>query len=425
MESRLPTTMLSTHPERPAICREGCEFDALIKLNLPPMARGSEERKPVAIAVVIDRSGSMAGPKLQAACAAAQQLVRQLTPADRLSVIGFDHQVRTVLPLSAPSEVAITAIGRIRSGGRTALFDGWNVGMESLLQAKELTGHQKRVVLLTDGQANVGLSRQSEVAPLVGQANEQAISTSCIGLGEDYEERLLTAMAEAGAGNLVHLTSPQQLEAVFAAELEGLNLTLGRDLRLRLNLAEGVKLQQIHNPLEAGADGWIQLGALQAGITPTLAVRLHINPEDQSEEQVRDLLTAEAQWINADDQPERREAVMRLPIVEFDEWRAFPVDPDVQREVLLQQTAGQRRRAMEKLDQGDSEQMLDSVQAALQSLGQVQRSPEIDQERKLLGELLDLITTNKLSLARKVMGTQSFMRARGRKLRNQEGCDDV
>lgn len=154
-------------------------------------------------------------------------------------------------------------------------------------------------------------------------------------------------------------------------------------------------------------------------------MRLQVAPEDQSEEQVRDLLTAEAQWIHAADEAEKREAVMRLPVVEFDEWRALPMDPDVQREVLLQQTAGQRRRAMEKLDQGDSEQMLDSVQAALQSLGQVQSSPEIDQERKLLGELLDLISTNKLSLARKVMGTQSFMRARGRKLRNQEGCDDV
>ena len=58
----------------------------------------------------------------------------------------------------------------------------------------------------------------------MGLANEHAISTSCIGLGEDYEERLLTAMAEAGAGNLVHLTAPHQLEAVFAAELKGLNL---------------------------------------------------------------------------------------------------------------------------------------------------------------------------------------------------------
>ena len=425
MESHLPTTVLSTHPERPAICREGCEFDALIQLKTPPLAGVSVQRKPVAIAVVIDRSGSMAGPKLQAACAAAQQLVRQLTPTDRLSVISFDDQVRTAVPLSAPSEAAIAAIGRIRSGGQTALFDGWRVGMEALLQAEELTGHQKRVVLLTDGQANVGLTRRSEVAPLVGQANEQAISTSCIGLGEDYEERLLTAMAEAGAGNLVHLTSPQQLEAVFAAELEGLNLTLGRDLRLRLCLGVGVKLKQIHNPLEPGADGWIQLGALQAGITPTLAVRLQIAPGDQSEEQVRDLLTVEAQWINADDEPEQREAVMRLPVVEFEEWRALPVDPDVQREVLLQQTAKQRRRAIEELDQGDSAQMLYSVQAALHSLDRAQGSPEIDQERKLLAELLELISTNKLSLARKVMGTQSFMRARGRKLRNQEGRDDL
>ncbi len=91
--------------------------------------------------------------------------------------------------------------------------------MQTLLQAKEINGYQKRILLLTDVQANVGLRRCSEIAPLVGQAAENGISTSCIGLGDDYEERLLTAMAEAGSGNLVHLTSPQQLEAIFRAEL--------------------------------------------------------------------------------------------------------------------------------------------------------------------------------------------------------------
>ena len=243
-------TVLSTHPERPAISQEGCRLNVLLRLNVPHLVRTHSKRPPVALAVVIDRSGSMAGAKLKAACAAAQQLVRQLTAVDRISVISFDSEVRTVVPLSPPNEEALACIGRIRSGGQTALFDGWRAGMQSLLQADDLQQHHKRVLLLTDGQANVGLRRRSEVAPWVEFIQESSISTSCIGLGEDYEERLLHAMAEAGGGNLVHVTAPQQLEAIFEAELEGLNLTIGRDLRVRVGLSEGVTLERLYNPIE-------------------------------------------------------------------------------------------------------------------------------------------------------------------------------
>ena len=86
-------TVLSTHPERPAISQGGCRLNVLLRLNAPSLARLHSERQAVALAVVIDRSGSMAGAKLQAACSAAQQLVRQLTPADRINVISFDSEV--------------------------------------------------------------------------------------------------------------------------------------------------------------------------------------------------------------------------------------------------------------------------------------------------------------------------------------------
>ena len=424
METSQSITVLSTHSDRPAISQGGCRLNVLLRLNAPPLARARSERQPVALAVVIDRSGSMAGAKLQAACAAAQQLVRQLTPADRICVISFDSEVRTVVPLSPPSEEAITRIGRIRSGGQTALFDGWRSGMESLLQAEELQHHQKRVLLLTDGQANVGLRRRSEVAPWVGTAQESAISTSCIGLGEDYEERLLIAMAEAGGGNLVHLTAPQQLEAIFQAELEGLNLTLGRDLRLRVGLAEGVALERLYNPIEPTTDGWIPLGSLQAGTTPTLALQLLIAPAVASAAgAVSELLQVEARWITPDGEREQLEALLRLPVVDPLTWEQLAIDPEVQREVLLQEAGRQRQRAMEGIDQGDLFSTRGSVEAALCSLEMAEASPEVEKERQLLHELLDLISTNKLSLARKVMGTQAFNRARSRKLRNQESSD--
>lgn len=424
MHSSPAITFLSIHPEKTAISREGCELDVVLQLNPAPLAPASIQRQPVAIAVVIDRSGSMAGLKLRAACKAAQQLANQLTADDLLSVISFDHQVQMVVPLGAPSELTSSSINQIKAGGQTALFDGWRLGMEALLEAKEINGHQKRILLLTDGQANVGLRRCAEIAPLVCQAAENGISTSCIGLGDDYEERLLTAMAEAGSGNLVHLTSPQQLEAIFRAELEGLNLTIGRNLQMRVQLAQGVKLKQIYNLIEPSINGWIPLGSIQLGLTPSLAIQLAIDPTMQTEQDLYDLLTVEAKWINMENNEENMQAVLRLPIVENQWWDHQPRDPDVNREVLLQKAAQQRRQAMEGIDQGDILSSSNSIKTALYSLAKEQNTPEIERERQLLDELLELISTDKHSLARKVMGTQLFMRARGKKVRNQVGSDD-
>ena len=424
MHSSPAITFLSIHTEKTAISREGCELDVVLQLNPAPLAPASIQRQPVAIAVVIDRSGSMAGLKLQRACKAAQQLANQLTADDLLSVISFDHQVQMVVPLGAPSELTSSSINQIRAGGQTALFDGWRLGMEALLQATARNGHQKRILLLTDGQANVGLRRCSEIAPLVGQAAENGINSSCIGLGDDYEERLLTAMAEAGSGNLVHLTSPQQLEAIFRAELEGLNLTIGRNLQMRVQLAQGVILKQIYNLIEPSINGWIPLGSIQLGLTPSLAIQLAIDPTIQTEQDLYDLLTVEAKWINMENNIENMRAVLRLPVIENQWWGHQPRDPDVNREILLQKAAQQRRQAMEGIDQGDILSSSNSIKTALYSLAKEQNTPEIERERQLLDELLELISTDKHSLARKVMGTQLFMRARGKKVRNQVGSDD-
>lgn len=198
---------LSVIATRPAACRQGCQLDVLVQLNTPAPISAAQ-RQAVAMAIVIDRSGSMAGTKLKAACAAAQQLLRQLTASDRVAVFSFDNTVQTVVPLGPPSEEAIERIGAIRSGGSTALVDGWRAGMNALLDTSGIGRHQRRVLLLTDGQANIGPRRGGDVSPLVGQACEEGISTSCIGLGEDYDERMLSAIAEAGQGNLVHLTAP-------------------------------------------------------------------------------------------------------------------------------------------------------------------------------------------------------------------------
>ena len=415
--------VLVTQPQKPAISREGCRLDVVVQLQAPPLAVTSR-RAPVAIAVVIDRSGSMAGPKLEAACMAAQQLVRRLTPEDRVAVISFDQTVATVVPLGPPGEETVRRIAAIRSGGSTALFEGWRQGMEALRQAPGLEVHQRRVLLLTDGQANMGPRRSSEVAPLLGEAFQYGISTSCIGLGDDYDERLLTAMAEAGNGNLVHLTTPEELETVFSAELEGLQLTIGRGLQLRLHAAAGVELRRIHNPMTPDHEGWIAMGALQAGSTASLALELQIPALDCKDPECVVLLRVQARWWDQDGQPQAVGGLLRLPQVEASAWQQLPSDPEVEREVALQQAARQRRQAMQGIDRGDAAMGQAPIRAALESLQQLKGSADVEREKQLLSELLELLSTDQLNLARKVMGTQAFMRARGRKLRDSEGRDD-
>ena len=132
MDSTSNNPVLRTKAEKGAISNSGCRLNVLARIS-PPRIESIQRRQPVAIALVIDRSGSMAGPKLKAAKNAAQQLVRMLAPSDRVSVVSFDQEVRIDVPLTTPNESVINRIDAIIHGGLTALFDGWQKGMNQLL----------------------------------------------------------------------------------------------------------------------------------------------------------------------------------------------------------------------------------------------------------------------------------------------------
>ncbi len=319
---------LTLCPAKRAIPVEGGRLDVLVRLEVPPLERQAAVREPIALSLVIDRSGSMAGAKRNAARRAAQQLVRMLTPTDRVAVVSFAGEIRTELPLTRASAAALEAIGAIEAGAGTALFGGWERGMRLLLEARDLAHHEQRVLLLSDGHANQGPTRSFEVVPDVLRACRLGIGTSCIGLGEDCQERLIAAMAGASRGNLVHFNGTTELEPVFRAELAGLSLWHGQDLRFRLLPAAGVTLQRVHSPIRPQADGSFPLGALQAG-APALAAQLEVSAVAAQGRTVRDLLAVAASWRDADGMSHRREAWLRLPQVPLAAWQALPSDRQV------------------------------------------------------------------------------------------------
>src|SRR4051812_21006343 len=125
-------------------------------------------RTPINVSLVLDRSGSMTGTPLEAAKQAAARFASFLTPVDRLSIVVFDDAVATIFgPAAGGDPAAVDAIGRIVAGGSTNLSGGWLKGRK-LVEGGALEG-TNRVVLLTDGQANVGIV---EPAKLVGLARQ-------------------------------------------------------------------------------------------------------------------------------------------------------------------------------------------------------------------------------------------------------------
>src|SRR4051812_31435433 len=146
------------------------------------------ERAPLDIALVVDRSGSMGGQKLAAVKACGAYLARRMGAGDRLAVVAYDDAIDLVAPL-APVELhrLLAALGALGPGGSTNLSGGWLKGLEQLrgTQREEAV---RRILLLTDGLANVGITEPGALVGLAEQARQAGIGTTTIGVGDDFDE---------------------------------------------------------------------------------------------------------------------------------------------------------------------------------------------------------------------------------------------
>jgi Ca-activated chloride channel homolog len=176
----------------------------------------------------------MSGAKIEYARQAIAYAVQQLLPSDRLSLTLFDTNVETKIPSTLVTDKQkILDIRRIRTGSSTALYDGWVNGGN---QVKNYLNpeHLNRVILLSDGLANVGETNPDAISTEVHNMMEKGITSSAFGVGDDYDEDMLEAMARSGDGNFFHIDSPDQLPEIFEVELQGLVASLGKSVKLTL-----------------------------------------------------------------------------------------------------------------------------------------------------------------------------------------------
>jgi len=228
-----------------------------------------QQRAPVELALVFDVSGSMHGRPLEDVKTAATSLVDRLDESDRVAVIAYSSDARVVQPLVAASDEGRQqirqAIINLKADGGTNIEAGWTLGRQAL-QGSEAT--IRRVVLLSDGQANEGITDIHILARMSSSTMEAGITTTSLGVGLDYNEDLLQRMARGGGGNyyFVYDTSPTQ---AFDTEFLHLTNSVSPRARMRLTTSEPVEIEEVEGfEWHRGPNGtWeIELGALSEGM---------------------------------------------------------------------------------------------------------------------------------------------------------------
>ncbi len=261
----------------------------LVRVVAP--VRAGQERLPLNLAFVLDRSGSMSGGKLGLAQDSALAALDSLQPCDRFAVVLYNHEVELRLP-SAPvtreaRAAARAALSTARASGNTDLFAGWLRGCEQV--AAQLGGKGlARCLLLTDGLANTGVTDPQAIVREVEELARRGVGTTVFGVGDDFDEQLLAAMSRAGQGSFHYVQEQAQIERYVRAEVGQALETVATEVRLVAEVPPGVTVELLH-ACEAvpvpGGTAW-RLGALASGEELRLALRLAF-PADGAEAELR------------------------------------------------------------------------------------------------------------------------------------------
>ncbi len=229
--------------DRPVILADTRE-KVVLKVGVGGCVLPHAERAPVNLCIVLDRSGSMSGVKLERAKDAAIEAVRRLGRGDIFSLVVYNNGVETLIPATSVDDLGAleNRIRRLTCGGGTNIFGGVTQGAAEVRKNLESPrAYTHRVILLSDGLANIGPSTPEDLGRLGSALVKEGISVSTIGLGDDYNEDLMTRLARRSDGNTYYVSSTHDLPGVFQQELGDVLAVAARRVEIDIEFPEGVR----------------------------------------------------------------------------------------------------------------------------------------------------------------------------------------
>ncbi|MET7378517.1 VWA domain-containing protein [Streptomyces sp. NPDC005526] len=328
------------------------------------------------LCLVIDRSGSMSGQKLETAKRSCVEIFRRITGNSLLTVVVFDDEAEVVINPQTPRDKVEEKLGAIRTGGMTNLSLGWYQGLLEL-QTHMTDQHYNRLVLLSDGMANRGETKKATLASMASRARDVGITTSTVGIGTDFQEDLLEAVSTASGGRFWYI-GDSAIESILEEEFLGA-LTVAYDRpRVRLDLPAGVKISEELHSLRSSPRGGYGLRSLKGQDVFNFAVRLEVDPERVDGESFRIGATL------YNDREEVTAAEETVTLAPRPQVAATPVHPLVTSVVAQHRAASTDEKLMAGLESGDLSSMRTELMAEVERMRAVEA--DIRKRRSMWGD---------------------------------------
>ena len=356
------------------IILEGTPETNYLKVSLSGQNIDSQKRVPINLAIVIDKSGSMSGQRIEKAREAAILAVNMLNENDTLSIVAYDSKARVIVPATKVDN-KLRIIGLINENiyaeGGTALFAGLSKGIKQV--ENQLTKDKvNRIILLSDGQANIGPSSVDELSQLAIIAAKKNIAITTLGIGSDYNELLMSSIASYSDGNHVFVNNSADLENVFVHEFTDLMSAIAQDVVITIQLKNGVKPVRL-----LGRDGVIKGNEITVKMNQLFSnqekyVLLEVIPDKGKVGQEKTLAQVDLKYDNLlENKTENETQEVRISYTKDKKMVDDAIHHDVVVETELQKVALENEKALELYNQGkrdEAQQLLRENGEALKAI---------------------------------------------------------
>ena len=365
----------------------------LIVLKAPAEETG-KQRSPISLCLVIDRSGSMDGKKIEMTKEAACYIINWLTRRDFASIVTYSSDVKLLVPFQPLTQKSLIAeaVGQITADGCTNLSGGWLRGLSSLEENYRL-GNIHRLILLTDGQANEGVTDEGQLSSMADYYRQKGITSTTLGFGEGFNEKLLQALSSSGGGNFHFVPDAEKMAGAFLSEFDDIYKVIGQNLELSVKAAEKVKiiecLSDFHGTVDENTAS-LNLGDVYSEETKLVLFKIGVPPMKTSPKEP--LLEVDLRYdsVSGGFGAKKASEAMKLAVSGKKNGSPTP-NPEVRREVVIARLAKAGYRVSELMEKGDIKGALKIVKQHIVLIDKQENNvaEQLGPEKRKLETLLD------------------------------------